>query len=141
MVREDPSLVVEVDEESGQTVLKGIGELHLEVSCDIRVLACVCLDYLANIYAATCLKETAAKIAARGCSSVGHASVESRRGPCTPSLLFARPGSVLTGCSCQQHSVRQTQICSWGGTRVVLPLFVLQTETESIRIYVFLCFC
>lgn len=31
MVREDPSLVVEVDEESGQTVLKGIGELHLEV--------------------------------------------------------------------------------------------------------------
>ncbi|CBJ27994.1 Mef2, mitochondrial translation elongation factor EF-G [Ectocarpus siliculosus] len=34
MVREDPSLVVEVDEESGQTVLKGIGELHLEVACD-----------------------------------------------------------------------------------------------------------
>ncbi|CAM9759472.1 unnamed protein product, partial [Laminaria digitata] len=33
MVREDPSLVVEVDEESGQTVLKGIGELHLEVRC------------------------------------------------------------------------------------------------------------
>lgn len=31
MVREDPSLVVEVDDESGQTVLKGIGELHLEV--------------------------------------------------------------------------------------------------------------
>ena len=31
MVREDPSLVVQVDEESGQTVLKGIGELHLEV--------------------------------------------------------------------------------------------------------------
>lgn len=31
MVREDPSLVVEVDKESGQTVLKGIGELHLEV--------------------------------------------------------------------------------------------------------------
>lgn len=33
MVREDPSLVVEVDDESGQTVLKGIGELHLEVRC------------------------------------------------------------------------------------------------------------
>lgn len=31
MAREDPSLVVEVDKESGQTVLKGIGELHLEV--------------------------------------------------------------------------------------------------------------
>lgn len=31
MVREDPSLVVDVDEESGQTVLRGIGELHLEV--------------------------------------------------------------------------------------------------------------
>lgn len=34
MVREDPSLVVDVDEESGQTVLRGIGELHLEVVCD-----------------------------------------------------------------------------------------------------------
>lgn len=37
MVREDPSLVVEVDGESGQTVLKGIGELHLEVRRVIRV--------------------------------------------------------------------------------------------------------
>lgn len=36
MVREDPSLVVDVDEESGQTVLRGIGELHLEVC------ACLC---------------------------------------------------------------------------------------------------
>ncbi|CAB1109383.1 unnamed protein product [Ectocarpus sp. CCAP 1310/34] len=34
MVREDPSLVVEADEESGQTVLKGVGELHLEVVLD-----------------------------------------------------------------------------------------------------------
>ncbi|CAM9289924.1 unnamed protein product [Discosporangium mesarthrocarpum] len=34
MMKEDPSLVVEVDGESGQTVLKGIGELHLEVVCE-----------------------------------------------------------------------------------------------------------
>lgn len=42
MVREDPSLVVEVDEESGQTVLKGIGELHLEV----RARGCLSEGYV-----------------------------------------------------------------------------------------------
>ena len=31
---EDPSLVVELDKESGQTLLRGIGELHLEIVCD-----------------------------------------------------------------------------------------------------------
>jgi elongation factor G len=31
---EDPSLRIEVDKESGQTVLRGIGELHLEIVCD-----------------------------------------------------------------------------------------------------------
>ena len=31
---EDPSLVVETDKEIGQTVLRGIGELHLEIVCD-----------------------------------------------------------------------------------------------------------
>ena len=31
---EDPSLVVDMDKESGQTVLRGIGELHLEIVCD-----------------------------------------------------------------------------------------------------------
>ena len=31
---EDPSLIVETDKESGQTVLRGIGELHLEIVCD-----------------------------------------------------------------------------------------------------------
>ena len=31
---EDPSLYFEIDEESGLTTLRGVGELHLEVTCD-----------------------------------------------------------------------------------------------------------
>jgi elongation factor G len=31
---EDPSLRVDIDKESGQTILRGIGELHLEIVCD-----------------------------------------------------------------------------------------------------------
>jgi elongation factor G len=34
MVRADPSLKLQVDQETGQTVLKGMGELHLEVTID-----------------------------------------------------------------------------------------------------------
>jgi elongation factor G len=34
LVSEDPSLKVEVDHESGQTILKGMGELHLEIIVD-----------------------------------------------------------------------------------------------------------
>lgn len=34
LVAEDPSLKVEVDHESGQTILKGMGELHLEIIVD-----------------------------------------------------------------------------------------------------------
>lgn len=29
---EDPSLVVEEDEDSGQTMMRGMGELHLDVA-------------------------------------------------------------------------------------------------------------
>lgn len=34
LVEEDPTLTVETDEETGQTVLKGMGELHLEIIID-----------------------------------------------------------------------------------------------------------
>jgi elongation factor G len=34
MVRADPSLVLETDRETGQTILRGMGELHLEVTLD-----------------------------------------------------------------------------------------------------------
>ncbi len=34
MVKADPSLKLELDKETGQTVLKGMGELHLEVTLD-----------------------------------------------------------------------------------------------------------
>jgi elongation factor G len=34
LISEDPSLRVETDEESGQTVLKGMGDLHLEIIID-----------------------------------------------------------------------------------------------------------
>ena len=35
MVQEDPSFHVNTDEESGETILKGMGELHLEIKVDI----------------------------------------------------------------------------------------------------------
>ena len=34
MVAEDPSFQVETDEDSGETILKGMGELHLEIIVD-----------------------------------------------------------------------------------------------------------
>ncbi|UYZ62880.1 elongation factor G [Hymenobacter weizhouensis] len=34
LVEEDPTLVVQTDQETGQTVLKGMGELHLEIIID-----------------------------------------------------------------------------------------------------------
>jgi len=34
MVRADPSLRLELDKESGQTILRGMGELHLEITID-----------------------------------------------------------------------------------------------------------
>lgn len=35
LVQEDPSFHVETDEESGETILKGMGELHLDIKVDI----------------------------------------------------------------------------------------------------------
>jgi elongation factor G len=35
MIREDPSFYVETDPDSGETILKGMGELHLDIKIDI----------------------------------------------------------------------------------------------------------
>jgi elongation factor G len=35
MIQEDPSFHVETDEDSGETILKGMGELHLDIKVDI----------------------------------------------------------------------------------------------------------
>ena len=44
MIQEDPSFYVETDEESGETIMKGMGELHLDIKVDI-LKRTHCIDF------------------------------------------------------------------------------------------------
>lgn len=74
---EDPSLVVEEDEDSGQTMMRGMGELHLDVA---KARTSVVLDTTCNA------KHNPTMI-------------------CTPrcSVLFAESWLQKDGCSAREH--------------------------------------
>jgi elongation factor G len=95
LIREDPSLQLSVDEESGQTLLSGMGEFHLEIAGDRLINDFKTKAMMGNIEVAyresilgasgpeTCIfdKETAGKRGKAGCIA-------------TVSLLSATSGPV-----------------------------------------------
>ncbi|EFW23116.1 Ribosome-releasing factor 2, mitochondrial [Coccidioides posadasii str. Silveira] len=106
LLREDPSLHVSVDEDSGQTLLSGMGELHLEIASDrlvkdfkakvstghIEIGYRECISEASSSTTRIFDKEIAGRKGKAGCAAVVQPLYEGQENERTedPSILFSK---------------------------------------------------
>lgn len=97
LLREDPSLAITIDEESGQTLLSGMGELHLEIARDRLVgdlKAQASMGRILIAYRETPAGESAAvrkEWEREVAGKAGHAAVTAHVAPLETSFFEAAP--------------------------------------------------